>query len=381
MPGWTRNAVTRGEVVLLGVFSGVVALAALILLTHPPAPLEGVAKSAKRQERMVESSERGAGQRKGLYDKSSSGVPVLCHHYLREKTTPIQFLKILGALFFNLPLLDDMDPWTQTATTFEAQMAYLKKAGYETVDLADVVAWQRGLRELPPKPVVITFDDGDRSVVDYAYPVLKKYGFKATLFVVTSTIGQKWDRVNCLGWEDLRRLRESGVFSIQSHSHDLHRKVRTSEGALPIFVAAKCGLYDFPGARSWEAGVYDDLRTSRSLIEQNVGGDVNSLAWPYGFGDAALDSVAASAGYTALCTLGEGTNRRFRRASWIETAGKSIEEQWGAVATVATPSYSDSTRATPKPLGQRVFWEQLEVRRYTITARMSLGTFEKLVAE
>ena len=198
MPNWTRNAVTRGEVVLLGVFSGVVALGALILLFNPPAALEGVAKPAHPEVRTTEYGEGGAAQRNERYDKSSSGVPVLCYHYLREKTTPAGFLKILGALFFNLPLLDDMDPWTQTATAFEAQMAYLKKMGYETVDLADVVAWQRGRRELPLKPVVITFDDGDRSVVDYAYPILQKYGFRATLFIVTSAIGQKWDRVDCL---------------------------------------------------------------------------------------------------------------------------------------------------------------------------------------
>jgi len=143
-----------------------------------------------------------------------------------------------------------------------------------------------------------------------------KYGFKATLFVVTSAIGQKWDRVDCLGWEDLRRLRESGVFSIQSHSHDLHRKVKTSEGSLPIFVAAKYGLYEFPGAPSWGSGVYDDLRASRSLIEQRVGGEVNCLAWPYGFGDAALDSVAASAGYSTTLDRIARNMARSSRPIW-----------------------------------------------------------------
>ncbi|MEJ2722593.1 MAG: polysaccharide deacetylase family protein, partial [bacterium] len=119
----------------------------------------------------------------------STGVPVLCYHYLRERTTPLQFLKILGALLLNLPLIDDMDLWTQTAPAFERQMAYLASEGYETVDLDDLARWRRGQAVLPRKPIVITFDDGDRSVLDIAYPILERYGFKATVFVVTSKVG------------------------------------------------------------------------------------------------------------------------------------------------------------------------------------------------
>jgi hypothetical protein len=210
MRGRTRSAGSHGETILLGVLSGVVVLGAFALLIHPPAALRSVANPVNIQP--VEFDPRGDGVegREVPHGMPSSGVPVLCHHYLRGKTTPVGFLKILGALFFNLPLLDDMDTWTQSVAAFDAEMAYLKEAGYETVDLADVVEWQRGRGELPPKPVVITFDDGDRSVVDYAYPILQKHGFKATLFVVTSEVGRKWDRVDCLGWDDLRRLRESG---------------------------------------------------------------------------------------------------------------------------------------------------------------------------
>jgi peptidoglycan/xylan/chitin deacetylase (PgdA/CDA1 family) len=229
--------------------------------------------------------------------------------------------------------------------------------------------------------VVITFDDGDRSVVDYAFPILRKYGFKATLFVVTSEVGRKWDRVDCVGWDDLRRLRETGVFSIQSHSHDLHRKVKTSEGTFPIFVAAKHGLFEFPGARSWEECVYEDLVTSRELIERRVGGEVNCLAWPYGFGEAALDSIAVSAGYTALCTLGPGKNRRLGWASWADTAAESVENTWSAARASAAVAPSDSSAIARRPPGRKVPWDRLEIRRYTITARTSLATFEKLLEE
>jgi peptidoglycan/xylan/chitin deacetylase (PgdA/CDA1 family) len=309
-------------------------------------------------------------------DDDSPGVPVLCHHYLRPETTPRQFVKILGALFLNLPLLEDMDVWTQTAGVFDAQMAYLEREGYETVDLDDVAAWRDGIRELPPKPIVITFDDGDRSAFDYAYPILKKHGFKATLFVVTSEVGKKWDRVDCLGWDELRRLQQSGVFTIQSHSHDLHRKVKTSEGMLPIFVAARLGLYEMPGAASWAEGVYRDLHRSKQLIEEHLGNKVTCLSWPYGFGDAELDSVAVSAGYSVLCTLGEGRNRRVR--SMTEAAGATLDverNRWFEDATAADPGFF----RIPACVTVNDHYRTQNVRRYTITARTSLTAFEKLL--
>jgi peptidoglycan/xylan/chitin deacetylase (PgdA/CDA1 family) len=324
------------ESLFVGLFSAAVYLGGLAVVTNPPlsedrpagAPGSGAALSVSA----------GA-----WYDSTHPGIPVLCHHYFRGQTTPKQFLKILGALFFNLPLLDGMDEWTQTSAVFEAQMDYLAREGYESVGLEDVAAWQRGVRELPPKAVVITIDDGDRSVAAHAYPVLKKHGFKATLFIVTSEVGRKWDRVDCLDWGELARLEETGVFSVQSHSHDLHRKVRTREGDLPVFVAAKRGLYEFPAYDSWEEAVYDDLRISRETIEQRLGREVSALAWPYGFGDASLDSVAAAAGFRVLCTLGAGSNRRIR------------------------------------PAAGRAPWQLMEIRRHTITARISPRSFEEIL--
>ncbi len=328
---------TLAQCVAVGLVSAVIYLAGFAAVTHPPL-------SADRPGSAPFSAPAFARGPNVWYDSTQAGIPVLCHHYFRGQTTPTQVFRILGALFFNLPLLDGMDVWTQSSKVFEAQMEYLAREGYESVGLEDVAAWQRGTGTLPPKPVVITIDDGDRSIVEHAYPILKRLGFKATLFVVTSEVGQRWDRVDCLDWDELARLAGTGVFTVESHSHDLHRKVRTRDGDLPVYVAAKLGLYEFPGFDSWQDAVYDDLLTSRQSIEQHLGRDVSSFAWPYGFGDAELDSVAAAAGFRVLCTMGAGSNRRIR--------------------------FVDD----PRP------WQLLEIRRFTITARTSLRTFEKIFA-
>ncbi|MCK4774793.1 MAG: hypothetical protein KAT30_08400, partial [Candidatus Krumholzibacteria bacterium] len=57
-------------------------------------------------------------------DYTTEGVPVFCHHFLRQNTSAFEVVKILGALFLNLPLLDNMDVWTQTASAFEKEIVY-----------------------------------------------------------------------------------------------------------------------------------------------------------------------------------------------------------------------------------------------------------------
>ena len=135
------------------------------------------------------------------------------------------------------------------------------------------------------------------------------------------------------------------MFSIQSHSHDLHRKVKTSRGMLPVFVAAGRGLYIPPGGSSWRDMVSDDLETSRTLIKKHLGVDARFLAWPYGFASAVLDSVAVSAGFEATCTLEEGIN-------------------------------------APQPIATTApYRDRLELKRFTILARTTMRDFRLIMRE
>ena len=239
---------------------------------------------------------------------TADSVPVVCHHFFREDVAPIEVFKIIGALFFNLPLIDDLNVWTQTRSSFEKQIRYLKQNGYTTVSLDDLIAWRSGQKTLPRKSVVITFDDGDRSVLEVAYPILEKYRMTATMFVVTDFVGQEEDGIRGLTWDELRFLRDSGVFAIESHTHGLHYKVKTTDGYLPAAVAMSEGLYTPGWDDSWQAAVLHDLEKSRRLIAQNLGGETRHLSWPYGFSSPGLDSLAASCGFQTVATLQYGQN-------------------------------------------------------------------------
>lgn len=131
-------------------------------------------------------------------------------------------------------------PWKPivcSVATFDSYLSHLKKAGFTTVSLSDYIGFLNGGESLPPKPVVLTFDDGYMDNWVNAFPILKKYGFKATVYVTTDfidprdmvrkTLEDYWegktaleelDWYGYLSWNELRVMVDSGVFEVGSHA-------------------------------------------------------------------------------------------------------------------------------------------------------------------
>jgi len=237
------------------------------------------------------------------FDATRDGVPIITYHYFSEGVTPGRALKSIGAVLLNLPLLPVLDDWTISAGTFEKHLEYLEANGYRTVTIDEVIDHMAGTKPLEGKCVALTFDDGDGSVYDYAYPLLEKYGMKGTLFVITSKIGQEWNELSLSPIDELREMQRSGVMSIQSHTHDMHYKIKRGKIPHPTFdVLAKSGSND-----EW-VEVRDDLVKSRALIGHIFGEEPRTLAWPFGFGSASSDAIAREAGFEGICSLWPGTN-------------------------------------------------------------------------
>jgi len=148
-------------------------------------------------------------------------VPVIMYHSIRERRN-------LRWVYSHLTL---------ELSFFIQQLEYFKRSKYYIASLDEVLAFKRGEIHLPEKTISITFDDGYLDNWVYAFPLLKKYGFRATIFVspefiqleqaVRPTLEDVWagkcrqdDLVDdgFLSWEELRRLQASGLIDIQSHS-------------------------------------------------------------------------------------------------------------------------------------------------------------------
>jgi len=96
---------------------------------------------------------------------------------------------------------------TVSQASFEAQMRYLKQNGYRVISLAELLRFMEFKEDIPRKAVVITIDDGWHSTLDIALPILKEYGFPATLFVRTQFI----ETQQALSWQELRSMSASGI--------------------------------------------------------------------------------------------------------------------------------------------------------------------------
>ena len=130
-------------------------------------------------------------------------VPILIYHNLTDGSGPA-------------------DSANLDVNIFREQMQYLHDNGYTTITPEQLQAWINGTAQLPPKSIMITFDDGYESVYTLGYPILKQYNMKATVFIVTRSIADYGNHVNFphMSWAQMNTA--SDVFTYGSHTDSLH---------------------------------------------------------------------------------------------------------------------------------------------------------------
>ncbi|GAA0134124.1 hypothetical protein YSY43_09640 [Paenibacillus sp. YSY-4.3] len=154
-----------------------------------------------------------------------------------------------------------------TLEAFEEGMNYLHEQGYYTATMEELEQYVLGKAPLPAKTVVITFDDGYQNNYIYAYPILKKYGFHATIFVIGSRIQPETSpfdpaKKSFLSFEEIKA--SSDVFQYHSHTYDLHQKG-----------FKKCGL-DY-------ASGFDTQNLEADIAKmKEIGIDTPYFAYPFG---------------------------------------------------------------------------------------------------
>jgi len=178
------------------------------------------------------------------------------------------------------------DSMTVSVTRFESQLKYLRDGHYQIIPLKQLVQNRlTGAPALPERAVIITADDGHRSVYSHMLGLARKYQVPVTLFIYPSAIS---NAEYALTWEQLVALKESGLFNVQSHSY-WHPKFNQEKSRL--------------GSREYDKFVRMQLLKSKEILETKLGGKVDLLAWPFGLFDDELIGKAAEAGYVAGFTL------------------------------------------------------------------------------
>mgnify|MGYP002863388446 CR=1 FL=1 len=182
-------------------------------------------------------------------------VPILMYHHVRSGEKPARY---------------DTSP-----EMFKAQMNALKEWGYTTITAAYLVSVMRNGGELPEKPVVITFDDGDLDVYENAFPIMRDLGMVGTFYIVTN-------RLKSDGFVNADQLREMGAagWEIGSHSHT-HMDLGKNHGSMN-----------------------EEIRNSKNVLEEAIGMPVYTYAYPFGSFDSAVGNYTAASGYIGGVGLG-----------------------------------------------------------------------------
>jgi peptidoglycan/xylan/chitin deacetylase (PgdA/CDA1 family) len=174
-----------------------------------------------------------------------------------------------------------------TPKAFAAQMDWLSRAGYVTINLDALLSYRSDQGMLPSRPVIITFDDGFQDCIEHAVPVLHSHGFTAIFYLVAGLVGttSRWllpergVELPLMDWTAARRLQAAG-FQCGSHA--------MSHPRLSELSAAVC---------------HDELLRSRQLLEDNLGHQVEHLAYPFGSFNETVRAIVAETGYRSACSV------------------------------------------------------------------------------
>jgi peptidoglycan/xylan/chitin deacetylase (PgdA/CDA1 family) len=178
------------------------------------------------------------------------------------------------------------DSMTVRVSVFQFQLQYMREHGYHFIPLARYVAYKMGKASPPPpRSVIITMDDGHESVYTRALPLIEKYRIPVTLFIYPSAIS---NASYAMTWKQLRTLKATGLFDIQSHTY-WH----------PNFKIEKRRLTP----SQYNKFVDNQFRRSREVLDKKLSINVSMLAWPYGIFDKELIQEATKDGYTAAFAL------------------------------------------------------------------------------
>jgi peptidoglycan/xylan/chitin deacetylase (PgdA/CDA1 family) len=168
-----------------------------------------------------------------------------------------------------------------TPDGFEQQLKFLRDNGYQTVSFDDLADCLEYGAPLPDRPAIISFDDGWDNQFNYAFPLLQKYGFTATFFVVTDYL----DHQNFMTTDQLKTMIAAGM-TIGSHSR--------SHPALPAIGKPQRLKDEIAGSKAW--------------LEEKLGVPITTFAYPYGAHTPPVVVAVKDAGYRTARTVDDGTH-------------------------------------------------------------------------
>lgn len=195
----------------------------------------------------------------------------------------------------------------------EQQIKYMKNQGYHFVSLDEYLRYTKGELALPEKSVMITFDDGYRSFYTKVYPLLLKYQIPGMLAIVSSWTNHEEkpnDVRDTASWEELREMEASGLVTVVSHTHAMHKQQAINpQGGRNGVVGSHLyvnGRYETD--EEYRARIQHDVDEVQRLFQEKLGHKSRAMVWPYGIYTKEAVAIAMASGMEGTFLLDGGVN-------------------------------------------------------------------------
>lgn len=243
------------------------------------------------------------------YQNDGVSFRVLCYHDVRDN------------------LRNTMQAWPQMGAldTYDLvqHFSWLKENGYHPVSLDAIIAARNGGPKLPPKAVLITFDDGYLSVYTRVFPLLKLYSYPAVIGLVGEWLedtkdgmvfyGDLWmPRGHFVTWQQIREMEASGLVEVASHSYGLHKgetaNPQTSQSPAAVTRIFNLNEKRYESDDEYFIRIRTDLEKNSALIATHTGRKPRAMIWPYGAYNMVAVKAAHAADMPITMTLEAGPN-------------------------------------------------------------------------
>ena len=242
-------------------------------------------------------------------DDPAQSFRVLCYHDIRDNLQETFKYHIEPTAVDTLELIH--------------HFTWLKENGYHPVSLQQIIDARANKTPLPDKAVLLTFDDGYKSVYDKVFPLLQLFHFPAVIAIVGDWIETPADKKVMFGdkflprdqfvnWEEIRVMVASGLVEVASHSHDLHKGIQSNPqgNSLPAAIIHSYNPLDgsYETDDQYRQRIKADLARNSDLINSKLHQRPRVMVWPYGRYNLDTTQWAAAAGMPITMNLESGPN-------------------------------------------------------------------------
>ncbi len=196
-------------------------------------------------------------------------IPILLYHSIAQNSAP------------------EFSRWIVHPDSFAQQMAFLQEQAYTPLTVTQFVTAINDKKSLPERPVIVTFDDGFADFYTGALPILKQFGFPATLYITTGFIGEtsRWlieqgeGLRPMLTWQEIAEISANGI-ECGAHTH--------THPQLDLLSRFQ---------------VHDQIFRSKRLLESHLGQKIHSFAYPHGYYRTEVRKIVQFAGFSSACAV------------------------------------------------------------------------------